>query len=54
MMPIGDPWDRSLTLQNPYPEMPNIMISEEGFLEASGPDMIPACILKDLSNVIAH
>ena len=47
---------------NPYPEMPSIMISEEVVLKllkkinphkASGPDMIPACILKDLSDVIA-
>ena len=47
---------------NTYPEMPNIMISQEGVLKllkkinphkASGPDMIPARILKDLSDVIA-
>ena len=47
---------------NPYSEMPNIMISQEGILKllkkinphkASGPDMIPARILKDLSDVIA-
>ena len=47
---------------NPYPEMPNIMISQEGVLKllkkinphkASGPDMIPARILKNLSDVIA-
>ena len=47
---------------NTYPEMPNIMISQEGVLKllkkinphkASGPDMIPARILKDLSEVIA-
>ena len=47
---------------NPYPEMPNVMISQEGVLKllkmtnpqkASRPDMIPAHILMDLSDVIA-
>ena len=46
---------------NPYPEMPNIKISQEGVLKllkkinpnkVSGPDMIPARILKDLSDII--
>ena len=45
-----------------YPEMPNITISQEGVQrllkkinphKASGPDMIPARILKDFSDVIA-
>ena len=47
---------------NPYPEMPSITFSQEGVQKllkkinphkASGPDMIPARILKDLSDVIA-
>ena len=47
---------------NPYPEMPNITICQEGVQKllkkinphkASGPDMILARILKDLSDVIA-
>ena len=47
---------------NPYPEMSNILISQEDVQKllkkinphkASGPDMISARILKDLSDVIA-
>ena len=47
----------------PYPDMPDIIVSQEGDLKllkkinlhkASGrPDMIPACILKNLADVIA-
>ena len=54
--------DTPVLQRNPYPEMPDIMISQEGVLKllkkinshnASGPDMIAARILKDLPDHIA-
>ena len=54
--------DTPVLQRNPYSEMPNIMISQEGVQnllkkinphKASGPGTIRACILKDLSDVIA-
>ena len=54
--------DTAVLQGKPYPETSDIMISQEGVLKllkkinthkASGPDMIPAHILKDLSDGIA-
>ena len=56
-----DDEDTAVLQGKPYPEMPDIMISQEGVLKilkkinshkASGTDMKPARILKDISNVI--
>ena len=52
--------DTPVVQGNPYHEIPNITISQEGVQklfkkinphETSGPDMIPLDILKDLSDV---